>query len=296
MREPHSVLITGASSGLGAALARAYARPGQVLELGGRNRARLDATAAACAARGAVVRPTVVDVTDRNGLKAWIADAWQRQPLDLVIANAGISAGTGATGTSATDTSAAGTRSAGTDAAGEDEAQVAAIFATNLTGALDTVHAALGLMLARPLPARRGQATGGQAGRPRGQIALMSSIAGFRGFAGAPAYCASKAAVRVYGEALRDAHAGAGIEVSVICPGFVRTPMTAVNPFPMPFLIDADRAAARIVRGLARNRARIAFPRRLYWIVRAIDLATGPLTDRLTRRLPAKPAAGQSKR
>ena len=235
MRDPRSVLITGASSGIGAALACAYAGPGRRLVLGGRNHARLEAVREACAQRGAAAVAEAVDVTDRADLAAWIEDAWREQPLDLVIANAGISAGTGEVGTTQ---------------GGESAAQAEAIFATNLTAVLDTVHTALRLM----------QARAPEAGRPRGQIAVMSSLAAFRGFAGAPAYCASKAAVRVYGEALRDAHARDAIEVSVICPGFVRTPMTDVNAFRMPFLMAADRAAAIIKRRLAENRARIAFP------------------------------------
>ncbi len=260
MRDPNSVLLTGASSGIGAALACAYAAPGRRLVLGGRNAQRLAATAERCRRRGAAVEDAVVDVTDRPALADWIGAAWQVQPFDLVIANAGISAGTGGDG--------------------ETPAQVDAIFATNVTGVLDTVQRALDLMRARPRAA----------GRPRGQVAIMSSLAAFRGFAGAPAYCASKAAVRVYGEALRDQHAAAGIQVSVICPGFVRTPMTDVNPFPMPLLMDADRAAAIIQRGLARNRARIIFPRRLYWMIRAVDLLTGRITDRAMRHVPQKPA------
>src|SRR3546814_6092917 len=94
----------------------------------------------------------------------------------------------------------------------------------------------------------------------RGHLAIMSSLAAFRGFPGAPAYCASKAAVRVWGEAMRGVLAPDGVEVNVICPGFVRSRMTAANPFRMPFLMDADRAARIIRRGLERNRSRIAFP------------------------------------
>jgi len=124
--------------------------------------------------------------------------------------------------------------------------------------------------------------------RGRGQVAIMSSLAGFQGFPGAPAYCASKAAVRVWGEALRGELHGAGIGVSVICPGYVRSPMTAVNDFPMPLLMDADRAARIIRRGLARNRPRIAFPWRLYAAVRLISALPPAFTDPLLRRLPKK--------
>jgi short-subunit dehydrogenase len=124
--------------------------------------------------------------------------------------------------------------------------------------------------------------------RGRGQLALMSSLAGFRGMPSAPAYCASKAAVRSYGEGLRGRLLDQGVAVSVICPGFVRTPLTARNPFPMPFLVEPERAAAIIKAGLARRRARIAFPRRLYFAVRLLDALPVALTDRYLRRLPGK--------
>ena len=119
----------------------------------------------------------------------------------------------------------------------------------------------------------------------------MSSLASFRGFPGAPAYCASKAAVRVWGEGLRPALAAEGIDLSVICPGFVTTPMTEGNAFPMPFLMDAERAARIVQSGLAANRARIAFPlpmRLATWLLAALPPG---VTDRAMRGLPAKAAA-----
>ena len=116
----------------------------------------------------------------------------------------------------------------------------------------------------------------------------MSSLAGFRGFAGAPAYCASKAAVRVWGEALRGDLWAEGIEVSVICPGYVRSRMTAGNKFRMPLLMDADRAARIVARGLARNRGRIAFPWRLYALLRLVNALPLSWTDAIARRMPRK--------
>jgi len=242
---PHSILITGASSGLGEGLARAYARSGITLFLSGRDAARLEAVAAACRAEGAEVETKVIDAADRPAMEAWIEAAEALAPLDLVIANAGISAGTGG--------------------GGEAAEQARAIFAVNLDGVLNTVLPAL--------PAMRG--------RGCGQIAIMSSLASFRGMAGAPAYCASKAAVRVWGEALRAWLAPEGIAVSVICPGFVTTRMTANNRFPMPFLMDVDRASRIMVDGLAENRGRIAFP----WRLRALTWLLAALPDRVAGRI-----------
>jgi len=242
---PHAILITGASSGLGEGLARAYARSGITLFLSGRDATRLEAVAAACRREGAEVETKVIDAADRAAMAAWIEAAEALAPLDLVIANAGISAGTGG--------------------GGEAAEQARAIFAVNLDGVLNTVLPAMPAMRARG----------------RGQIAIMSSLASFRGMAGAPAYCASKAAVRVWGEALRAWLAPEGIAVSVICPGFVTTRMTATNRFPMPFLMDVDRASRIMVEGLARNRGRIAFP----WRLRALTWLLAALPDRVAGRI-----------
>ncbi len=255
MKDPQSILITGASSGIGAALARAYAAPGLHLALSGRHRERLEEVAAECRAAGAEVATGLVDVCELDELAAWMAGRDRERPLDLVIANAGISAGTGAFG--------------------ETDRQARQIFEVNFDGVVNTVLAAAALM--RP--------------RRRGQIALMSSLAGFRGFPGAPAYCASKAGVRVWGEALRGTLSAEGLEISVICPGYVKSPMTERNDFPMPFLMEAGRAAQIIRRGLAANRSRIVFPRRLYAAVWLLALLPPGWTDGLLARLPEKPAA-----
>ena len=254
MKDPEAILITGASSGIGAALARVYAAPDVSLALTGRHEDRLAAVAAQCRDRGADVTTATLDVTDSAALADWIAAMDKARPLDLVIANAGISGGTD--------------KAAG----GEDESQARRIFAVNLDGVINTVMPAIAAM--RP--------------RRRGQIAMMSSLAGFRGFPGAPAYCASKAAVKAWGESLRGSLRGDGIDVSVICPGFVVSPMTAVNPFPMPLLMETDRAAALIARRLARSHGRIAFPWPLYFLVWLIGALPPILTDRLLTRMPEK--------
>ncbi len=250
-----NILITGASSGIGAAMAQAYAAPEAVLLLHGRDENRLSKTAAACRERGALVHTALIPVGDRAAMKRWIEDADDRHPLDLVIANAGISGGT----------------SGNIAQGGLDGDHL--IFETNLMGVLNTIGPVIPRMIARK----------------RGQVALMSSLAGFSGWPGAPAYSASKAAVRYYGEALRPALAPHNVCVSVICPGFIATPMTDVNPFPMPFLMKANEAAALIVAGLAAGRGRIAFPWPTYTFVRFVGILPPKLREKLTKSAPSKP-------
>ncbi|NKB57880.1 MAG: SDR family NAD(P)-dependent oxidoreductase [Alphaproteobacteria bacterium] len=252
MTHPKSILITGASSGIGAALAQEYAAPGVRMALGGRDLVRLDAVGDACRSAGADIAGSVIDVTDHSAMREWLEAEDRQVPLDLVVANAGISGG-------AAD-------------GGESSAQASEIFRTNVDGVLNTVHPAAEVMR------RRG----------RGQIAIMSSLAAFRGFPGAPAYSASKASVRVYGEALRGALAVDGVRVSVICPGYIRSRMTDANTFPMPMLMDADRAARIIRRGLSKNRPRIAFPWPVYAVAWLLGVLPPRLTDPLMSRLPKK--------
>lgn len=231
----------------------AYATAGNHLFLSGRDEPRLMEVASACRALGAQTTTAIVDVTDAAAMAEWIATADSTAPLDLAIANAGVSGGTGQKGE-------------------EPAEQTRRIFAVNLDGLVNTVLPAIAVM--RP--------------RRKGQIALMASLSGFRGFPTAPAYCASKAAVRVWGEGLRGGLAKEGIGVTVICPGFVQTRMTAVNRFPMPFLMTAEKAGRLMRRGIDANRARLAYP----WPMAAVAWLLAALppewTDRLLSRLPAK--------
>jgi short-subunit dehydrogenase len=127
--------------------------------------------------------------------------------------------------------------------------------------------------------------------RGRGQIALVSSLAGFAAWPGAPAYSASKAAVRFYGEALHFRLKSEGIKVSVICPGFVRSRMTDQNPFPMPFLMDSDKAARIIAHRLSvSNPPRIVFPWLSAFVARALGLLPPLFAGRLLARAPEKKA------
>lgn len=252
MRNPLSILITGASSGIGRALAVAYARPGVTLFLGGRAEDRLQAVAADCTARGAKVTTAAIDVTDGPAMQEWISACDEAAPLDLVMANAGISLG---------------------DALEYDLARhTSEIFAVNVDGVFNTVHPAIHVM-------RR---------RKRGQVAIMSSLAGYFGMAGAPAYSSSKVAVRAYGEALRGLLRPQGITVNVICPGFIETHMTARNRFRMPFLMKPEKAAEIIRRGLADNKGRIAFPFPMLAVVRLLQALPASWLDFIMRNLPMK--------
>jgi short-subunit dehydrogenase len=232
------VLVTGASSGIGRELALAWARPGAVLHLCARRPEELAETAAQCRARGAKVETRVIDVTDRAAMESWIAAIDAETPIDVVVANAGIYGGLN-----------------GCD--GEDAAQARAIFDINLGGTLNTVLPVL------PGMRRRG----------RGRIVLISSLAGFRGQPVMPAYSASKAAVRVWGEALRGWLAAEGVTVTVVCPGHVRTAMCGIVDASVE-VVPADQAAQLIRAAALDGRPRLAFPLRPY--LRALASAMLP--------------------
>ena len=244
-----SILISGASSGIGAALAQHYAAAGVRLVLGGRDTVRLTAVAAACRAAGAEVSLTAIDVTDASATREWVVSSDEQRPLDLVLANAGISGETGPLGA--------------------DTALAARIYAVNVLGVLHTVEPLLPRLIARG----------------SGQIGIMASIAGFRGLPRGPAYSGSKAALIVHGEAWRVALVGTGVGVSVICPGYVRTPLTARHRFKLPFLLEPQAAARTIATGLAANRARIIFP----WQIRIAAWMFHVLPEPWTRRLVQPP-------
>ncbi|ACI51604.1 short-chain dehydrogenase/reductase SDR [Gluconacetobacter diazotrophicus PA1 5] len=258
-----TILITGASSGIGRAIALALAAPGVVLHLGGRDAGRLDAVARACADRGARAQTRRQDVRDQDGMARWIGDAG---PLDLVFACAGITASTA--------------RPAGGGAPREPDGQVRRIMDVNVGGVVNTVLPALATM-------------GRQARDPlgvRGRICAIASVAGYVSFPGTPSYCASKAAVDRFMVATGGNTARDGILLSSVCCGFVRTPMVAANRFPMPGLVEAGDAAAAILRGVAAGRRRIAFP---WWLA-----AGSRLMDRLPLRWAeayyARQPAGQA--
>lgn len=223
---PRTILITGASGSIGSALARAYAAPDVILVLHGRNEDKLNLVASDCEALGAQVILGVFDMTDTPQLQAWVQDIDYNHSIDLLIANQGMNINIGPTGE------------------GEDWLQIERLLDVNLRATMALVNAAL-----KPMRARG-----------HGQIALMSSLAGFFGLPLTPSYSASKAGVKAYGEALRGWLAPHGIQVSVVMPGYVESDMCEAMPGPKPFLWSAERAAGVIKRRLARNHARISFP------------------------------------
>jgi short-subunit dehydrogenase len=241
------VVITGASSGLGAALARSYAGPGSVLGLIGRNEERLGLTADACRALGAAVETAAIDVADGPAMEAWLTGFDSAHPIDLLVANAGISAGPDP------------------EAAGEPASLTLRQINVNLAGAVHTIA---------PLVPRL-------CARGRGRIVVIASVAAYRGLPNSPGYCASKAGVRAYAEALRPRLAGYGVGVTVVCPGFFSSPMTDRWDGPTPFLTSGEGAARRVKRGIDRGRSRIDFPWPLVFGMRFCDLAPAMIGDRI---------------
>jgi short-subunit dehydrogenase len=246
---PRTILISGASSGLGAGLARDYAGPGVRLALVGRDAARLEAIAAQCRDKGAEVICGRFDVSQAEPLGAWLRSCDAERPFDLVVAAAGISAGTSATG----------------DAEGLDLA--AGQVRTNLIGTLNTVEPLIPAFITRG----------------SGQIAVIASIAALRGLPYSPGYSASKAGIRAYGEAIRALLAPHGVAVTVIVPGFFDTPMTDRWKGPTPFLVSLDRMVRTIRRGLDRRARRIVAPRLLALGCQAADLLPAAIGDRIMR-------------
>ncbi len=244
------VVITGASSGIGAALACRYARSRGVLGLIGRNRERLESVAARCRASGCEVRTALIDVRDRAALAAWLNEFDRESPVDIVIANAGVQAGTTPEGKL------------------EDSDAAYALMQTNVLGVLNTLQPLIPAMLERG----------------RGRIVIMSSIAALFPLPDSGAYSASKAAVLTYGLALRSHLYGAGVRVTVICPGFVTSPMSARNTGWKPLRMSAEAAADRIVRKLERDQAVIMFP----WLL-ALAARAGALLPDVLRRAAMRP-------
>lgn len=246
MPRPQTVVITGASAGLGAALAVKYAAPGRKLILVARDAARLEAVAAACRERKSEVELALADVTDAAAMTTLIESCDDKNPIDLVIANAGVFTGHG------------------DQRVMETAADIAWMSRVNFEGVVNVIQPALkGMRLRR-----------------RGHVAIIGSLAALQPLADAPGYSASKAAAMAYGEALREFLIPDKIVVSLVYPGHIQTAQVADHVGALPNILEPDVAAALIFRKLEAKKSFIAFPwqlvsliragRTLHWRVRAI--------------------------
>ncbi len=246
-----NVLITGATSGIGEALALYYAQNGATnLFICGRDRERLADVKQRCQDCGAKVYAEQLDVTDIEPMRRWIEKANQTAPLNIVIANAGVSTGE------------------------ETEANVRNTVQTNVCGVVNTVLPTIEIFKQREDSDKH--------------IVLTASIAGYHGLPTAPSYSASKAFVKAWGEALRLALRENGTKVSVICPGFVRSRITDKNTCPMPFFMEAPQAAEIIAKGIAKNKGIIAFPWPLRFSAWLMSCLPNVLSDLIYGNLPKK--------
>ena len=240
------VLITGASSGIGHALSLELGRKGAKLGLLARRAETLREIVGFVEAAGAVALALPADVKDAKAVRA-AADRVREKfgRIDVLVANAGI----GAT----------------TDARDLKADEVANVVGVNVLGAVNSVAAVLPEMVERK----------------SGQLVVISSLAAYRGLPKSAAYCASKAAVSAFFESLRVDLKGSGVDVSIIHPGFIKTPLTAGREAQMPYLMELDDAIKKIVRAIEARKASYAFPWQLATIVRAAMLFPVPLYDRI---------------
>ncbi len=250
-----NTLITGASSGIGEAIARECAARGDRLFLCGRNAQRLSSVADACRAAGAMVDSRVVDVTDESSMRQWIRDCDAAAPLERVFANAGVATGE------------------------ETETNVRTTFAINVGGCVNTV-----------LPAIEAFRN-----RGRGQIVVTASIAGYGPLRSCPSYSATKSCVKTWALALRGFLRKENIRVSVVCPGFIRSRLTDRNTCPMPFFMEADKAARTILRRADRDVGLIAFPWPMRFATWALSILPFRLNEFVNRFVPDRISAGHPK-
>ncbi len=246
-----TILVTGASSGIGAALAKAYASPVTILILWGRNAERLAQTARECRNLGSTVRVLEFDLRNIGEIAGHIRNFDAVTPIDIAILNAGLGG-----------------------VSGEHEAESAQyaldVATVNFTAAVVGANAAAECMVSRG----------------RGHIVLMSSVADSIPLPMAPAYSGSKAGLKMFAESLAIRLEHSGIRVSLVAPGFVDTAMSRQVHAPKPFMISAEVAAATIKRRLAKRGARIVIPWQYGILTAAFRCLPGPLRRSVLRALP----------
>lgn len=246
-----NIVITGASSGLGEALALRYSDPGVTLGLTGRNPERLARVAEYCRRKGAITETAQIDVRQRDALESWLLQFDDRHPVDLIIANAGVLS------------------SESRNNLGESLEEIADIFNINLFGAIASVNPILERMR----------------GRRQGSIAVISSLSAYRGIPRMPAYAASKSALKGYFEAIRPACASNNIAVSVVCPSYIMTPMNKNGARGDKLSLSADRAAELIQSGINKKAALIVFPYSHLLGIRLLQLLPEKLSDYVLYKL-----------
>ena len=244
------VFLTGASSGIGEGLAMALARRGAVLGLVARRRELLEELAERCEKAGGKARVFAIDVTDEVAVAA-AAEGLRGEfgRIDVLIANAGI-------GGNDEDTRSYVPRS------------VRKVIEVNLLGAVNAVHAVV------PQMVERGE----------GQVVAISSLAGFRGLPKSAAYSASKAGMTAFFESVRLDVQHNGVSVTIIQPGFIRTPLTSGRANKMPFLMELDDAIPLFIKAIEKRKKFAAFPWQLATIVRAGKFMPAWLYDRIAGR------------
>lgn len=270
-KKTDTVLITGASSGIGEALAVACAERGaRNIFFCGRDAERVAAVVRKCEeasakrldGAAALVRGTVLDVTDEAATRAWIEECNAAAPLEVVFSNAGI--GTGI----------------------ENEENVRRTFATNVGGNLNVVLPTIEIF-------RRNAAAG--IGSSRRQVVVTASIAGYAPLSTCPAYAATKAAMKSWALSLRGMLKREGIWVNAICPGFIRSRITDRNTCPMPFFMEADRAAKVMLDRADRNVGLIAFPWPMRFGVWLMSALPWRVSEFISGILPEKTSTGRCK-
>ena len=258
-------VISGASSGLGLALAKHYLKQGAVVGIMARRAHLLQALVEQFPHQ---IHCYPLDVRDTAAMQAAAQDFIARAGVpDLVIANAGVSVGT-------------------LTEYANDLSVFQSLLDINVLGTVKTFQPFLAAMRDAALSSNSSPTKG------RGErftLVGIASIAGFRGLPGAGAYSASKAAVISYLESLRVELRGSGVRVITICPGYVQTPMTAVNPYPMPFILSPDEAARRIARAIASGKSFAVIPWQMGLVGRVIKLLPNWLYDLLFSKAPHKP-------
>jgi len=249
---PERLVISGASSGLGLALTRHYLERGAIVAVFARRGELLQTLAAEFPGQ---VYCYTLDVRDAPAVQAAASDFMARSGVpDVVIANAGVSVGT-------------------LTEYAEDLDAFQQVMDINMLGMVKTFQPFVSAMRAAQ----------------HGTLVGIASVAGFRGLPGAGAYSASKAAAISYLESLRVELQASGVKVVTICPGYIKTPMTDINPYPMPFILNADEAARRIARAIGRQAAFSVIPWQMGVVGYVLSLLPRWLYDRLFAHAPHKP-------